>query len=341
MEKIGVIGAGAWGTALALVCARAGRQVRLWARNPETADQIGQERENRAYLPGRILPQTVQCSADPASLAGVDLLLYVAPAQSLRSLSSLFAPLVRKGREGEELPPFVVCAKGIEQDDGSGQAGKLPGDVLKETFPEASLAILSGPTFATEVADDKPAAVTLACQDSTLGERIAGAIGTRHFRPYWTDDVISVQIGGALKNVMAIACGIVEGKGLGENARAALVTRGLAEIARYTRFRGGNPGTLMGLAGLGDLTLTATSTLSRNYSLGHALGCGQAVEDIMAGRKTVAEGMFTARAMVLQAEAGSLDMPVTRAVNAIVNESADIDATVADLLDRPFRREDL
>ncbi len=341
MQHVGVIGAGSWGTALAFVCARAGRQVSLWARDPETVRRIIATGENHTYLPGRLFPQNIDLHTDLDFLQTCDVVLLATPAQSTRYIAQDIYRIFQKKTSHAMpiLPPFVVCAKGIEQKDKDGHAGKLMSDVLAETLPGAPIAILSGPTFATEVADDKPSAVTLACTESALAQKIVTALGTRHFRPYWSDDILSVQIGGALKNVMAIACGIVAGQTLGENARAALVTRGLAEIARYAVQKGGKAETLMGLSGLGDLTLTATSTQSRNYSLGYALGKGQSLQQILGTRNTIAEGMFTAHAMADQAQTASLDMPICTAVHHIVNEGADIKTTIANLLDRPFRQE--
>jgi glycerol-3-phosphate dehydrogenase (NAD(P)+) len=228
----------------------------------------------------------------------------------------------------------VICAKGIE--DGT---LSLMSEVLEAELPGQPRAVLSGPTFAVEVARGQPAAVTLAAHDSRLGERLAGAIGSRSFRPYLSDDVVGAQIGGAVKNVIAIACGIVDGRALGENARAALITRGLAEISRLAMAKGARAETLTGLSGLGDLTLTCVGSGSRNHSLGVELGRGRAIREVLAGRRSVAEGVFSARATVTLAERLNVEMPIAQAVDAVVNREAEIATTIDDLLARPLKSE--
>ncbi len=328
MERIGVIGAGAWGTALALAARRAGREVVLWARDPELAAEIETRHENPRYLPGVPLDPEIRATASLAEVADCDALLLVTPAQALREIAGQLAPHLALAR------PLVVCSKGIER--GSGQ---MMTEVLAEVLPGRAVAVLSGPTFALDVARGLPTAVTLAAEDAALGAGLVKALGSRAFRPYLSDDVVGAQIGGAVKNVIAIACGIVTGRQLGDNARAALITRGLAEIARLGQAKGARPETLMGLSGLGDLTLTCTSTLSRNYSLGVKLGEGETLEALMAGRRSVAEGVFSAGATVALAEKLGVRMPISGGIDAILNRGAPIEAAIEALLARPFRAE--
>jgi len=329
LDRIGIVGAGAWGTALAIAGHRAGHAVRLWARRAELAEEIATTRENAAYLPSAKLDPAIAVTAEPADLADCDALLLVTPAQHLRAIVTGIAPQVR----GEV--PFVVCSKGIERG-----TGKLMSEVLADVAPDHPSAVLSGPTFAAEVARGLPTAVTLAARDAVLGEALVAALGSRTFRPYLSDDPLGAQIGGAVKNVIAIACGIVEGRRLGENARAALITRGLAEVVRLGRCLGARPETFSGLAGLGDLTLTSTSRQSRNYALGVALGEGQSLAEATAGRRSVAEGAFTAHALLARAAAQAIEMPISTAVAAILDGKAAIDEEVAALLARPFKSED-
>ncbi len=326
--RIGVVGAGAWGTALAQTLRRAGRAVRLWAFEPETAESINARHENVAYLPGVALDTAIRATPALEDMADCDLLLMVPPAQHLRAIAARLALHLPSGR------PLVICAKGIEQETGCFLA-----DVLRQEVPDARVAVLSGPSFAGEVARGLPAAVTLAADDEALGRAIAAAIGHRAFRPYWTDDLIGVQIGGAVKNVLAIAAGIALGKALGRSAHAALVTRGFAELTRFGTALGARAETLAGLSGLGDLVLTCSSTQSRNMSLGRALGQGERLEDILKARNSVAEGVHTAAAVMLIAERDGLDMPISAAVHAIVRGETSVDAAIEGLLARPFRTE--
>jgi glycerol-3-phosphate dehydrogenase (NAD(P)+) len=330
MQKIGIIGAGAWGSALAITARRDGRDVVLWARDAALVAEINERHENRHYLPGVPLDPAIRATSDIAAAAAADAVLLVAPAQHLRAVSTALAPHLAPET------PAVVCAKGIEQG-----SLKLMTEVLSETLPGQPVAVLSGPTFAAEVARGLPSAVTLAAEDAELGAALVTALGSRGFRPYLSDDPVGTQIGGAVKNVIAIACGIVAGRALGDNARAALITRGLAEVARLGRAKGAKAETLMGLSGLGDLTLTCTSMLSRNYSLGRALGEGQALSDIMAGRRSVAEGVFSAAAVTGLAERLGIDMPISAAADQILNHGAGIDETIEALLARPFKAEAL
>ncbi len=328
-RRIGVIGGGAWGTALALAALRAGREALLWAREPAVVGSVNAARENRDYLPGVALPAELRATGDLAEAAACDAILLVTPAQHLRSACAGLAAHLRPDT------PLVICAKGIELDSHA-----LMSEAAEAALPAGTpLAILSGPTFAAEVARGLPTAVTLACADAALGARLVEALGSRTFRPYLSDDVVGSQIGGAVKNVLAIACGVVEGRRLGDNARAALITRGLAEITRLALALGGRPETLMGLSGLGDLTLTCSSLQSRNMSLGAALGAGRTLAEVLAERRSVAEGVYTAAAVVGLAGRKGVDMPLCAAVDAILNRGAGLDATIDGLLSRPFRGE--
>jgi glycerol-3-phosphate dehydrogenase (NAD(P)+) len=324
MERVNIIGAGAWGTALACVAQRAGRRTQIWAREPEVADAINTVHENSLFLPGVELDPAITASSDLADAADADALLLVVPAQFLRATCEALAPHLNKPT------PLVICAKGIERDTGA-----LMNEVVEAAAPGHPLAALSGPTFAIEVARELPTGVTLACRDADLGQRLSRALATPRFRAYHSTDVVGAEIGGAVKNVLAIACGIVEGKGLGDSARATLITRGLVEMARLCAAKGGAPETLMGLSGIGDLTLTCNAMQSRNFSLGVALGQGRALADVLGERHSVAEGVDSAGAVVSLAGRLSIDMPICKAVHAVVG-GAEIDATVASLLARPI-----
>lgn len=328
IARVGILGAGAWGTALAQSTIRAGSSVVLWTRAEHLASTINQERENPRYLPGVALDAGIRATTDLAEVAACEALLLVVPAQHTRAITERLAHVLRPDC------PLVICAKGVEQ--GTRQ---LMTELLSTSLPGRPLAVLSGPTFAAEVARGLPAAVTLACEESQLGEDLIAALGSRSLRPYYSNDPLGAQLGGAVKNVMAIACGIVTGRKLGDNARAALVTRGLAELMRLGRAMGANPATLMGLSGLGDLVLTCSAMQSRNYSLGVALGEGQTLESVLAERHTVAEGVYSTAAVVALAERHGIDMPIVAAADQVLNHGAEIDATIAALLARPFRSE--
>jgi glycerol-3-phosphate dehydrogenase (NAD(P)+) len=327
-QRIGVIGAGAWGTALALTAARAGREVLLWAREAEVVEAVNTQRRNAVFLPDVTLDPPVAATSDLAAAARADALLLVPPAQHLRATCAALKPCLAAD------VPLVICAKGIEQNTCA-----LMTAIVEETLPRHPALILSGPTFAKDVALGLPTAVTLATTAPDLGRALAEALKTKTFRPYVSGDPVGVEIGGAAKNVLAIGCGIAEGKGLGANARAALLTRGLAEIVRLAVACGGRAETLMGLAGLGDLVLTATSMQSRNYSLGVALGQGQTLEAILGARRAVTEGVYTAAAVVTLAGRRGVDMPIFAAMDRILNRGAAIDAELHGLLNRPLRDE--
>jgi glycerol-3-phosphate dehydrogenase (NAD(P)+) len=322
---IGIAGAGAWGTALAVSAARTGAEVRLWGRDKSQVEAIAQTRENARYLPGIPLDRRILPSADLGCLEASDLWLLAVPAQTLRALASSL-PVGRQ--------PLILCAKGLER------ASELPPSrVVGEVLPGRSIAVLSGPNFAREVAAGLPAAATLATADQAQGQAIARSLSHPAFRLYWTDDVAGVEIGGAVKNVLAIAAGIVVGKGLGENAAAALITRGLAELMRLGQALGGRPSTLMGLAGLGDLLLTAGSLTSRNMAFGHAIGKGADPEALMATPGKLVEGAFTAGAVVRLATRHGIELPICAAVDAILAGRSTIEAALAALMNRPLRAE--
>ena len=321
---IGVVGGGAWGTALACLARRAGRRVTLWSRDPTVAAAIARDRVNPVYLPGQSLAAGIEAATDLAGLGACDVLLLVCPAQAVREV-------------GRRLPgdaPVVICAKGIEA-----SSGLLMPEVLDEVLPGRPLAMLSGPSFAEEALRGLPTAVSIATVDAALGRTLAESLAAGAFRPYWTHDVLGVALGGAVKNVLAIAAGIVEGRGLGHNATAALVTRGFAEMARLGQAMGAELETLTGLSGLGDLVLTCQGPLSRNRSLGAALGKGTPLARYLEGRRQVVVGEATAPAVLARAARQQIEMPICAAVDAILHRGADVDEAIRALLSRPLRRE--
>jgi glycerol-3-phosphate dehydrogenase (NAD(P)+) len=322
--RIGVIGGGAWGTALAQVSAEGGETL-LWARESEVIESVNQRRENSLFLPGTQLSPAIRATAELAELASCDALLVVTPAQHMRGVLAALPPVAI---------PLVLCAKGIEE-----ATMKLMHDVAREAQPGAPVAVLSGPTFAHEVAAGLPAAVTLAVEDPEVGARLRARIARPWFRPYLSDDVIGAEIGGAVKNVLAIACGVVEGRRLGQNARAALISRGFAEMTRFGLARGARAETLAGLSGLGDLVLTCSSTSSRNFSLGKGLGEGRGASELLSDRRTVAEGAYTAPVLARAARAAEVDMPIVSAVCALLTGETGVDEVVERLLARPLRSE--
>ena len=328
MQKIGVLGAGAWGTALAAAAVKAGRDAILWAREEEVVTAVNETHENTMFLPGVRLDEKLKATHDLSDLRDCDAILIVSPAQHLRSMSADLASHINKDAA------LVICSKGVEV-----ATGMLLSDVLAETAPDNPVAVLSGPTFAAEVARGLPCALTLACKDKSLGDKLVNALGHGTLRPYYNSDIVGAQIGGAVKNVLAIATGIVAGLGIGENARAAVITRGLAEIARFGALYGAQSDTLMGLSGLGDLILTCSSTQSRNMSLGKAIGEGRTFASIMAERNSVAEGAHTVEIVHKIAIDKGLDMPITAAVYKILKEGQDVRSVTNALLARPFTHE--
>ncbi|GJL86168.1 MAG: glycerol-3-phosphate dehydrogenase [NAD(P)+] [Micavibrio sp.] len=325
MQSIGVIGAGAWGTALAQVLSKNGRDVTIWAREPETVSAINDKHENPVFLPDIPLSETLKATDSLSEVSKNDILLIVTPAQHVRTTLKNIKGDIADGK------PVVICSKGIELD-----SGLLLSQVAEDVVPNATTAIMTGPTFAHEVAKGLPAAVTIATADKDVARELQEALGVKHFRPYITDDVIGTQLGGAIKNVIAIACGIVYGLKLGENARAALLTRGVAEIARLGVAMDAKKETLLGMCGIGDLMLTCSSMQSRNFSLGAALGEGKTLEEILGPRKEVTEGVHTAKATLALAKKHAVDMPITEGVNRCLNEGVSIEEAIEEMLNRPF-----
>jgi glycerol-3-phosphate dehydrogenase (NAD(P)+) len=325
VEHIGVLGGGAWGTALAQVAASGGRRTLLWAREPEVVEAINGTHENRLFLPGYRLNQAVVATSDFGEMESCDALLVVTPAQHMRSV---LRGLANCGR------PLILCSKGIEADSGA-----LLHRVAREVCPLSDVMVLSGPTFAHEVAAGFPTALTIAAEKLDAAEPVRRRLALPEFRLYLSEDVAGAEVGGAVKNVLAIACGVVEGKGLGQNARSALIARGFAEMTRFGLALGAKRETLAGLSGLGDLVLTCSSTSSRNFSLGKGIGEGRSAAELMADRKTVAEGAFTAPVLRRVARERGIDMPIVAAVDDLLAARSGVDEVLESLLSRPPRRE--
>ena len=322
---VGILGGGAWGTALAQMVASDGSAVRLWAFEADVVDAINHDHRNPLYLPDTALSPTITASISLASLDDCTPILIVAPAQHV---AVLIGDLPDNGQ------PLILCSKGMEQG-----SARLMNEVAEDAGWSGPVAILSGPTFAHEVGKGLPAAVTLAARDLSVANALAQQLARPTFRPYVSDDVIGAEIGGVVKNVLAIACGVVDGAGLGQNARAALISRGFAELVRYGLARGAKLETLTGLAGLGDLVLTCSSTSSRNFSLGKALGAGGDPAALLADRRTVAEGAFSAAVLVGDAQARGIDMPICAAVALLIAGGVDVRAVIDGLLSRPLTGE--
>ena len=327
-QHLAIIGGGGFGTALACVTARAGRRVRLWVRDAELMAEINHTHQNSRYLPGIRLPEQLAATTDMAEAGAANALLLVTPAQFLRPTLQKLAAHLKPGA------PLVICAKGIES-----STHLLLHQVVNQLAPGHPVAVLSGPSFAGDIARGLPTAVTLACEDVKLGEELVPCIGAHNLRPYLSSDVTGAEIGGALKNVIAIACGITEGQGLGDSARAALMTRGLSEMTRLAVALGGRAETLMGLAGLGDLALSCNSRQSRNFTLGFRLGQGESLAAILGGGRGVFEGAATVSAALRLADRNSIDMPITAAVDTILQERAAITDVITGLLIRPYTTE--
>lgn len=328
ITRIGIFGGGAWGTALAQAAALAGREVVLWVREEEVKKDINSARENKLFLPGFPLHENIRATNNLHETIACDAVLSVIPAQHTRSVFESVQSAFPEGK------PVVLCSKGIER-----ETGKFMTQVLAETLPQAMPAVLSGPSFAVDVAAGLPAAVTLACKDEFMGRRLMEAIANPSFRPYLATDLVGAEIGGAVKNVLAIACGIVIGRKLGQSAHAALITRGFAEMTRLGMRMGANPETLRGLCGLGDLVLTCSSPTSRNMSCGLALGEGKPLDEILAGRLAVTEGVASAPALVQLARGQGVEMPISEATAAILAGNTDVDRAIVELLSRPMRTE--
>jgi len=327
-KKISVIGAGAWGTALAEVISRQGNEVNLWAREGDVVKSINTSNTNDLYLPNIKLSKLIIAQNNITDVLNCDLLLMVTPAQFMRSiLNSLKSCL------NEEVP-IVLCSKGIETETLS-----LMSEIAESIMPNNPLAVLSGPSFAIDVVNNKPTAVTLACKNPTIGKSIADSINLATFRPYLSEDVIGAQIGGATKNVIAIAAGVVEGQELGDSARAATIARGYSEINRLAVALGGQEETLAGLSGMGDLILTCNSETSRNFSLGMKLGQGLNAHEATNNLSSVAEGMYSAKAIDKLSKKLGIEMPITNAVNDLIERNRSLGEIIDDLLSRPIRRE--
>lgn len=323
---IGIAGAGAWGTALANAAAIAGNDVVLWMRSPEQAAELARTRANERCLPGARLLDRITPTADLGLLAASHAVLLVTPAQTTRDMAEALSRILPLKT------PLVLCAKGIER-----STGAFLCDVVEEVRPGAPVAVLSGPSFAHDVVRGLPTAVTLACGDAALAEDLATALSGPTLRVYHRTDVRGVEIGGAAKNVLAIACGAVVGRGLGESAKAALIARGFAELLRFARAYGGEAETLMGLSGLGDLVLTCSSAQSRNFSFGLHLGQGMSVQDASGGK--LVEGATTASALVALARDKGVDMPIAEAVERILSGAWTLDQAVDALMNRPIKSE--
>lgn len=329
LRSISIIGGGAWGTALAQTLSYNDANVTLWAREPEIVEDINARHVNRVFLPGVDLNVSIRATGDLAKVAAADAILAVAPAQHLRAVLSDLARHLPNG------VPIVICSKGIEQ-----ATGKFMGDVLEEVVPQATRAVLSGPSFAADVARGLPSALTLACRNEAVGRALTASLSSRQMRLYWSSDVLGAELGGSVKNVLAIAAGIVEGRGLGTSAHAAIVTRGFAELRRFGDVMGARPETLLGLSGLGDLILTCGSAQSRNMSLGRGLGEGRTLSEILGGRSAVTEGVYTAAALVGLARSKAVEMPIAEAVHEIIEGRLGVDEAIAGLMQRPLKAED-
>ncbi len=329
MKRVTIIGAGSWGTALAIAINRAGCDVLLWDRNEKKINDILEKNQNDDYLKDVFIDPSIKASSDIAACVEADLIIFAVPAQSVRATAITFSQYLKPAM------PILIAAKGIERG-----SFMLMSEVLSSVLPSNPVAVISGPNFAVEIAKGLPAATTVASVNQNLGSQIIASIGSTVFRPYYTSDIIGVQLGGAVKNVIAIACGITEGKKLGENARAAIITRGLAEIRKICLAKGGRIDTLMGLSGIGDLMLTCGSNLSRNFSFGVRLGqANDSAEDILSGSSTTIEGVFTADAIVdLGAKLG-VELPICSAVKNIVSGKIAIDVAIQSLMARPFTSE--
>ena len=329
MKNIGIIGTGIFGTALALTAARAGNKVLCWDRNPEVVDSVSQQHINKKCLPGIPLLDTIQATSDIAAVFDFsNIILLTVSAQSTRSVLRLMKPFVKKDTV------IVLCAKGIEV-----ETGKMLSEIVDEEIPHLTTAVLSGPGFAVDIARQKLASVTIACNKSGISAQLTETLATPYFRPYTTTDMISPQIGGSVKNVIAIASGVVEGAGLGDGARAALITRGLNEMARLSKALGGSLTAMMGMSGLGDLVLTANCSQSRNFSFGYEVGvCGRAQKLIEENTRTV-EGIHTAKAVIKRARALGIEMPICEMMNKVLFDNMPINTAMAELMKRPYKEE--
>lgn len=328
-KNIGIIGLGIWGTALSLAAARAGNNVLCWAREEDVVHAINAQHVNQLFLPDVPLPEQIKATTDMREVMSfADTILLVAPAQYTRSVLEQMKPFVRPNTT------IVLCAKGIET-----STGCLLSEIVAQVIPDVSIAVLSGGGFAYEVAQNKPTAVTIACTDIEKAQALTTQMGSAFFRPYSSADIISPQIGGSIKNVIAIAAGCVQGAGFGDNARAALITRGLNEMTRLSKALGGHLRTMMGMCGLGDLILTANCCQSRNFSFGYDVGKAGKVGDLLNQNTKTVEGIYTAAAVLKRAKTVNIEMPICQAVNAVLFENQSLEDATKYLLSRPFRDE--
>ncbi len=328
MRRLAVIGAGGWGTALAIAARRAGTSVILWGRDPEIVHWVNERHENPRYLPGIRLDPAIVATSDLCRAVTAEALVLAVPAQAMRALLLRLRELIAHRAS------LLFCAKGIEIG-----TLELMSEIGREVFADGRFAVLSGPSFAAEVARDLPTAVVIASADDTFAQGFVTALGSSRFRPYLSTDLVGVELGGAVKNVLAIGCGVVAGRGFGDNARAAIITRGLAEMVRLGLAKGARAETFSGLSGLGDIVLSCTPGQSRNYALGLAIGAGASLEEALSGRHGVIEGVATARAVTAMAASLGVEMPICAAVEAVLHRGASIDATIELLLRRPYRPE--
>lgn len=328
MTNISVIGAGAWGTALAITAKRAGNDVLVWAREEDVVTSINENHINK-FLPSAVLPTDIRATTDmKQAIEFADVVLLVAPAQFTRSVLTDLKPMWKNDI------PLVLCAKGIEV-----SSGLLLTEIAKEVLPDATIGILSGPGFAAEVAKGNPTATTIAAEDGKLAERLVQIMGSSVFRPYYSTDIVAPEVCGALKNVIAIAAGVVDGCGFGDNGRAALITRGLSEMARFARALGGHRSTVLGMSGVGDLVLTCCSTQSRNYSFGYKLGCNGNAAQVLAESTATVEGVPTAAAVMKRARVLNVDMPICEAVENALYHNRPVSDILTELLSRPYKAE--
>ncbi len=329
MQKIGIIGTGIFGTALALTATRAGNQVLCWDRKTEIVRAINQKHVNEVHLPQIPLPESITATENLQDIFNfADIILLVVSAQATRSVLQNIKPYIKANTI------VVLCAKGIEM-----ESGKMLSEIAAEIIPEATIAVLSGPGFAVDIAECKLASVTIACAKEGIAKKLTECLGTKSFRPYSTKDIISPQIGGSVKNVIAIASGIVEGARLGDGARAALITRGLTEMMRLAKALGGNLTTLMGMCGLGDLVLTANCPQSRNFSFGYEIGTSGQAKEVLANNTRTVEGIYTAKAVLKRARELNVEMPICEIVNRILFEGISINAAMQELMSRPYKEE--
>jgi len=327
-KAIGVVGAGAWGTGLSQVVTMTGKSVILWAREAEVVEAVNTTHSNPLYLPNIELSDKITATSEFAAFAACDLILMVPPAQHMRATLEALKPHLRADQA------IILCSKGVERG-----SDMLMHAVLKDVMPQARAAVMAGPNFAAEVARGLPSAVTVACEDEALGQAIMQAIAGPSFRPYFSPDLIAAEAGGAIKNVLAIACGIAEGRGMGRNAHAALITRGFAELTRLAVALGAQPQSMVGMSGLGDLVLTCSSHQSRNMSVGLALGQGLTLEQALSGKLSVAEGVQSAPAVAHLAKSLGIDLPICEAVAAVLSGKIDVSCAVEGLLNRPLKAE--